>query len=315
MSPYEVLGVGKDASQNDVAKAYRKLAAQYHPDINSAPEAAVKFKEISAAYEAITNPKPSGQNFDVPPGFDPFSVFKSFFGEARSREQVNVIECLITLEECYKGCEKTVSVPYYKNCNNCNGTGVSEFKVCDLCNGARMLVRAQGNLRVTTSCPKCNAEGKIPVKICNVCNEGKIEEGQVSHNVVIPSGIESGDGIRLDHKNICRILVASHKTFIRQGDDLLCTVPITYSQLFFGGDVKILSLKNDFCLLKVPPRIRPGTKLRLAGMGMPTQRGSYGNLYALIVLSMPKAPNDAYLNLMSQLSEIEKENSFDIINI
>lgn len=321
MNYYEVLGVDTSASSDEIAKAYRKLATKFHPDANpDNPEAATKFKEIAAAYEVLgdaskratyDNPaRRAGPQLDI----DPFSVFSSFFGGSNQRRSnMNVFDCVITLDECYRGTSKTVDVPQYIQCEICLGTTVSEFKLCDLCGGARYLTKAHGNLRVNTVCPKCQGHGKIPIKQCNACEGGKKPNGSESFTINVPPGIYHESLIRVTGDDLCRIVVKPHHMYRRDGDDIYCEVPVTYTQAFFGCDVKLKTLKNDYCLLKIPKQTKSGTSIRLTGMGMPKARTGFGEMYAKIVVDYPANATDKYLRLMNELAELEKNVTFDAI--
>ncbi len=304
MDYYSILGVAQNASKEDIQKAYKKLAAKYHPDVNSDVEASKKFKEIAQAYEYLSSDKPAmNDHFS----FD--TIFNSFFKE---RQFPNIVSCSITLAECYKGCEKTISIPSYINCSKCNGLGFSEFVTCNICNGSKYIVKSKGHLRVSTVCAKCDGRGSLPVKPCS-CEAGRIPGVDREHRIRIMAGVEHGAHVQITGNDFCQVIVQPHAFYTRKGADLFCKIPVTYSQAFHGGDVRVKTLKNDYCLIKVPARYKFNTPLKLHNMGMPRMGiNGYGDLYVHVSLDYPNDTNE-YSSNIDVLADIEKGCEFPVI--
>ena len=224
---YEILGVSRDADDNTIKKAYRKLALKYHPDRNSGDEESEeKFKEAGEAYEVLSNPEKrsrydrfghqgvkssfSGGGFS----WDDFShfgdfddifgdIFSAFFGGGRARgggRTVNRgrnlrIRYSISLEEAFKGKEETISVNKFLKCDTCNGSGAaegSEVKTCSRCHGRGQIHVVQGFFRMSTPCDVCHGEGKIIENPCPDCHgQGRIRK-KVDIDITIPKGIDTG---------------------------------------------------------------------------------------------------------------------------
>lgn len=225
---YEVLGVSKTASQDEIAKAYRKLALKYHPDSNQGNTDAIsKFKEAAEAYEVLSDTEKrarydqfghagtaagGGPGFgDVGDIFEAFgdmfggSIFEDFFGGGRTRSRVRKgadLRCDVTLdlEEAAKGVTKTVSLTRYASCEKCKGSGAAEGsqpETCRKCQGRGQVVQATGVLRVQTTCPICRGSGKTISNPCSTCDGNGLRPHEVKLEVKIPAGVDDEMRVRL----------------------------------------------------------------------------------------------------------------------
>ena len=192
MNPYQILGVEKDASPEEIKNAYRKLAMRYHPDRNPGdPEAEAKFKEASKAYDMLTGQDKNYQDQNI--DFDFSDMFSQMFnfGNQRFNSNLNLdiqLEVAIDFWEAVDGCKKIITVPKLTECNNCKGLGATEFQPCIQCAGRGMRSYRQGNMSVNTSCNQCSGSGQKPLKNCDVCSgKGHIQKNE-EVEVSFPSG-------------------------------------------------------------------------------------------------------------------------------
>lgn len=233
---YEVLGLSKGASQDEIKRAYRQLAKKYHPDINKEPDAEAKFKEINEAYDTLSDEQKKARydqfGFDDPTGgagfggfggsgFSGFGgsgfggfedIFSSFFGGGSSRSNANGPKqgqdveknMTISFEDAVYGCKKKIRITVEDECTHCGGTGAyskSDIKICPKCKGqGRVFIRQQtifGQSTVQTTCPDCHGTGKIISKKCDQCNgKGRIKRTK-DVEVTIPAGIDTGMTLRM----------------------------------------------------------------------------------------------------------------------
>ena len=236
---YDILGVSRDASDDQIKSAYRKLAKQYHPDLNHAPDAAEKFKEVTEAYEVPSDSNKRRQYdqfgraaFDNngQGGFSGFSgsgmnggfdfddlgdIFSQFFGGGRSSRGDNLprkgadtlVNVTLTFDQAVHGCKVDIPLNHVRNCDECHGTGAlhgTDFKKCPTCNGTgRVLTRRQtilGTMQTESVCPDCHGSGKIIVNKCTKCHgSGKVQSNETL-TVNIPAGVDTGSQIRIQDK-------------------------------------------------------------------------------------------------------------------
>ncbi|MGC8676026.1 MAG: molecular chaperone DnaJ [Candidatus Micrarchaeia archaeon] len=234
---YDVLGVGRNATQDEIKRAYRELVMKYHPDVNKSPEAEAKMREINEAYAVLSDPNKKrqydmlgseqfSQQFtadDIFRGFDlgsvfrdlgldfgPFSGFEDLFGfesehEAESRGGQDIIYQIdLTLEEAAKGAEKEIDIRHVKKCSRCNGTGVEPgygYATCDKCGGTGRISAVRntffGRMQTIAVCDKCGGTGKVPEKKCSVCHGKGGVVGTDRIKVNIPAGVSEGMRLRL----------------------------------------------------------------------------------------------------------------------
>ncbi len=348
---YDVLGVSKGASSDDIKKAFRRKAKELHPDRNSDnPDAESQFKEANEAYDILKDAEKKaaydrfghaafeGGTGGRPGGFggggqgdfaSAFSdVFEDLFGDfmggqrgggGRSRASRGSdlrYNMRISLDEAYAGVQKTIKVPSSVTCKACNGTGAeggSEPETCPTCTGMGKVRAQQGFFTVERTCPTCNGQGQIIKNPCRVCGGAGREETERQLGVNIPSGVETGNRIRLAGEGEAGLRggpsgdlyifvdVKEHPIFQREGVDLYCRVPVGMSSAALGGDVEVPTIDGGRSRVKIPAGSQSGKQMRLRGKGMPALRGAgSGDMFIEIAVETP-------VNLTSRQKELLRE--------
>ena len=350
---YEVLGVQRNASKEQIKDTYRKLAMEFHPDRNKSPEAEEKFKEISEAYAVLSDDE-KRQQYDAlgHAGFDQRytredifrgadfdsifrdlgfgDLFRAFFGgggfggefrERSNRGQDLVYDLEITLEEAAHGTEKEIEVPRTEKCDVCGGSGASPGtspRTCPRCNGAGKIQ----NMRKTgfamyvqvTPCPTCRGKGVLIDSPCKNCRGSGLVKKRRRISVKIPVGIDEGYQLRLRGEGemttngggepgdlYVQMHVVPNELFMREGDDLMHVLIISYPQAALGGDVSVPTLEGP-TTVRIHPGTQPGETLRLKGKGMPRFRGyGKGDLLIRIGISVPEKLTSEQRALLEQL--------------
>ncbi|HZC31153.1 MAG TPA: DnaJ domain-containing protein, partial [Gaiellaceae bacterium] len=259
---YSVLGVSRDASPDEIRSAYRRLARQYHPDVSAAGDAAERFKEITQAYEVLSDPE-KRQRYDMfgdgdlggMSGFGIDDLFNTFFGGTRRRERGPVrgadlrLEVELDLEEVVAGVERSVRVPRQETCERCHGSGVepgAKTSTCGTCGGRGEVRQVQqslfGRFVSVTTCPRCGGLGKTVDQLCRECRgEGRVQ-AERGVDVTFPPGIDDGQQIRVGGQGesgmrggppgdlYVLVRLREHDLFRRDGDDLVHILRITPAQ-------------------------------------------------------------------------------------
>lgn len=328
--PYEVLGVSKDASKEEITKSYRDLAKKYHPDANSSEDkedATRKFKECAEAYEILSDPAKRSQydlhgamgnfrsgGFREPPVGEVFrNMFTHFFGDGQQMKGTKV-KLTIDLIEAYKGVTKKVKVQDTFPCSACGGMGATGFGDCHVCNGIGVVtLKTDGKFTMRAPCSVCNGTGKVVINKCGDCKGSGYQKGEIRHvEVEVPRGVEDYAQIRIPDEGIggtdlyVSIVINSDPKVKREGRHLFTNVNVPYSKLILGGDVD-LSVLDKNLTLKVRPNTTPGTRYRLRGEGMPNVYQSHirGDLFVVVNLKMPEKVTQKYKDLLLKLAKLE----------
>jgi molecular chaperone DnaJ len=339
---YEVLGVSKGASQDEVKKAFRRLARQYHPDVNKEPAAESMFKEINEAYEVLSDPDKramydrfghtgptGGPGYDPFGGQDPFgSIFEAFFGGQAGRGPQRGPQrgadlrytLSISFEEAIFGAEKEIEFRRQETCGTCRGSGAepgTDPVRCPKCGGlGEIRTRAPiFNMVTVTTCDQCRGEGTVIAIPCRECRgEGRIRQSR-KIAIKIPAGVDGASQIRVTgegesgprggpHGNLYIALdVQPHPVFVREGNDIIMELPLNVAQAALGVEVEVPTVEGDEAL-RVPPGTQTGTTFRLRGKGVPYLRGSgRGDQIVVARVVVPNRLTDQQRRLFQELEK------------
>ncbi|WP_312303451.1 molecular chaperone DnaJ [Pulveribacter sp.] len=351
---YEILGVPKNASDDELKKAYRKLAMKHHPDRNqgdAAKKAEESFKEAKEAYEILSDPqKRAAYDQYGHAGVDPnmrggmgsaegFGGFAEAFGDifgdmfggqrggARGGRQVYRGNDLsyameITLEEAAAGKEAQIRIPSWESCETCHGSGAkpgTSAKTCGTCQGSGAVQMRQGFFSVQQTCPHCRGTGKIIPEPCTTCHgQGRVKK-QKTLEVKIPAGIDDDMRIRSTGNGepgtnggppgdlYIEIRIKKHDIFERDGDDLHCEVPVSFTTAALGGEIEVPTLAGK-AAIDIPEGTQAGKQFRLRGKGIKGVRSSYpGDLYCHILVETPVKLTEYQRKLLREFDESLKK--------
>lgn len=330
--PYLVLGVDRKASQEEISRAFRSLASKYHPDRNpeNPQEASLKFKEATAAYELIGD-ESKRKHYDFYssaqiPGFnfrsrnkvdDVFdNLFPQFFGKGQPHQSSSRTRVRVTLAEAFSGCTRKVKGESHEPCSACSATGSSEWVRCSGCNGSGFLFTSEGSMRIQTSCVHCSGRGSLSRQSCKSCNgRGHVVKSEKEVEVRIPPGVEDGMQIRLAGEApnggdlFVVVNVEKHASVERQQRNLISSVDSSYATLVLGGEVSFRLFDSEITV-KIPPRTRSGSRLRIKGQGMPFLQNPEirGDLFLDVNLKIPSSLDAEHEKILRKLEKLESRN-------
>lgn len=344
---YEILGVERTVSEDELKKAYRKLALQFHPDRNpDNPEAEQKFKEAAEAYDVLRDPEKrrryDAYGFDGVNGGgagfsssdDIFGAFSDIFGEvfgfaggARGgrRPQAGMdlrYNLSITFRQAAKGDEVTLKIPSNVPCEHCGGSGAepgTEMTDCRQCRGTGHIQQAQGFFRISVTCPTCHGRGKIITKFCTACHGAGVTSQVRELKVRIPAGVDDGSRLRLrgegepgvnggPHGDLFVVIgVEPDKTFERQGQNLILRRSVSMVQAALGDKIEIPTL-DDPITVDIPKGTQGGEVFQLRGLGMPHPGGGRrGDLLVEVRVETPLSLSAKQEELLREFAKLEEE--------
>lgn len=339
---YEVLGLERGASDDEIKKSYRRLAMKYHPDRNPDDvQAEEKFKEGTEAYEVLSDgEKKSAYDRFGHAGVDPngmgaggfaggsfsdiFSdVFGDIFGGGGGRSSMQRGSDLrytleLDLEKAVGGDTAEIRVPVIASCESCDGSGAAAGTspvTCTDCGGAGQVRVSQGFFSLQQTCPRCRGAGAIIRDPCRTCGGAGRVEKRKTLSVKVPAGVDSGDRIRLAGEGeagynngppgdlYVQIAVREHAIFRRDGKHLYCEVPISFADAALGGQLEVPTLSGRV-KLKIPAETQTGRIFRLRGKGVkPLRGGSVGDLMCRVAVETPVKLTAEQQALLTQLRE------------
>lgn len=348
---YDVLGVSREASAEEIKKAYRKLALKYHPDKNPGDqEAEQKFKQAAEAYDVLRDPDKrsrydrfgaEGLRGAGSRGFsnveDIFSVFGDIFGGSsifdeifggggggrggrRQGENLRA-EVPLTFEEAATGAKRVLSVQRAVTCSTCTGSGAKPGTQpirCPVCRGAGQVAQSQGFFSIRMACSQCHGSGQAISDPCRDCSgHGRVRQSD-DVDVEIPAGVHDGNRLRLIGRGneapggvagdlFVVVRLKPHEFFQREENDVLCEVPISFTQAALGAKVEVPTLRGRK-KVTVPAGTQSGDVIRLRGEGFPSLEGyRNGDELVRVVIEVPRKLGSEQEALLRQLAELEEK--------
>ena len=344
---YETLGVARDATDEEIKRAYKKLARQYHPDLNPGDaDAEAAFKEIGAAYEVLSDRDRRSRydrfGTDAPGAGDPFGgglgdIFEAFFGggsvfgggrgpSGPPRGEDLEAHIDLDLEEVVFGGDQEVTVRTAVRCEDCDGSGAESGTApatCDECGGSGQVRRVRqsvlGQMVTASACGRCGGLGHVIEHPCPTCDsQGRTIE-QRTYAVEVPPGVDDGSTLRLSGRGAAgprggvhgdlyvHVRVRPHPVFHRDGDDLVHDLYLPFTQLTLGTHIEYETLDGSEDLV-IPPGTESGTVFRTRGRGVPHVRGrGRGDLRVRVVVDVPDELTDDQEELLRKFAELRGE--------
>jgi len=344
---YEVLGVARKASDDEIKKAYRKLALKYHPDKNpeGRAEAEERFKELVEAYQVLSEPERrslydryghaafeqgGGPGFDFTAGFEDIigDLFGDFFGTGRGgrgrarRGQDLRYDLEITFEEAAFGCEKTIAVPRLATCETCNGRGArpgTQARTCPQCRGSGQVRFQQGFFSIAKTCGHCNGQGTVIQHPCATCGGTGAQRRTWQLSLKVPAGVDTGSRLKLRGEGepggrggtpgdlYVVLTVRDHSLFARDGNHVVCDVPVSFVQAALGTEIEVPTLDGP-SRVKVPAGTQSGHLLRLKGRGIADLNGyGRGDQVVRIVVETPRKLSARQRELLEEFARLSGE--------
>lgn len=341
---YEVLGVDRNATQEEIKKAYRRLARELHPDVNPSAEASERFKLVTHAYDVLSDPD-QRQQYDIgpQPGFSGANfggfgdIFETFFGgggsqrgpkSRRERGQDALLRVEVDLDEVIFGAHRDLEVDTAVTCETCNGSccqpGTAPV-TCDICHGTGQIQRSVrsllGNVMTSTPCGTCRGYGTVIATPCVTCQgQGRVRARRTVP-VDIPAGVDTGLRLQMPGSGeagpaggpngdlYLEIKVRHHEVFSRDGDDLLCTLEVSMTDAILGANTSLKALDGDIDI-----ELKPGTQsaeiLTIKGRGVSRLRGSgRGDLRVGVQVVTPSKLDRKERDLIEQFARLHKHDA------
>lgn len=336
---YEILEISRTASSEEIKKAFRKKAMACHPDRNpDNPEAEEQFKKINEAYEVLSDEskratydrfgKAGLQGMGGSSGMGGFGdifgdIFEGFFGgggrSRRAREEMSfpldfAMELKLEFKEAIFGCKKEIKTTYKVACSDCGGSGAKSKKTCPDCQGQGQIGIRQGFMTFAQTCSRCQGSGEIIEEKCPKCQGKGYATKEEKVEIKIPEGVDNGNQIRVSQKGnedkngrrgdlYLKLVVKDDEHFIRDGENLYVEVPVFFTSIILGAEVKIPSPRGELAL-SIPPNSKDKQQFIFEGNGVKSLRGDfYGDLVAQIKIIYPQKLTKEQKELVQKLHE------------
>jgi molecular chaperone DnaJ len=337
---YEVLGVARSSSNEDIRSAYRRLAKEFHPDVNKTDGAEEKFKEINEAYAVLSDAERrasydryghaglKGMNFDFDFGFG--DIFEEFFGFGMSGRRARNAprrgtdlryDITLEFEDAAFGIEREIEFSRQEVCSVCNGVGAEPGTTpvrCKTCGGSGEVRQVRqtflGSMVNVNTCPTCGGRGETITTPCKNCNGRGLERKQVTKTIPIPAGVDNGTQIRLAAEgepgvnggpkgNMYVVVhVKPHRFFRRKNDDILLDLAVNIAQASLGADIDVPTLDGEETL-SIPAGTQPGKVIKMRGKGIPhLNRSGRGDQLVIISVEIPRHLEAQQRELLEELA-------------
>jgi molecular chaperone DnaJ len=343
---YKTLGVSKDATQDEIKKAYRKLARKHHPDLNAGnKKSEEKFKEISEAYDVLGDEKKraeydSGgasdfggqghegfQGFNYgggPTGANFADIFGDLFGNQYSYEPEQhrgedlLMHLELSLEDAFRGTTMNIPLAHNVSCSSCGGTGAESQETCSKCKGTGRIQEGKGMVRMAQICRDCGGKGKKTTATCKKCYGRGTAGHSETIKVKIPAGADDGSIIRLKGKGnagkggpagdlLIEIGLRPHPIFRKDGNDINVQLPVTFGEVALGAKIEVPTL-DGASVMTLPAGTQGGRRFKLTGKGyISSKTGHRGDQYVEIRIAVPKDINEKAKEAINVIEQSYKE--------
>jgi molecular chaperone DnaJ len=337
---YEVLQLGRQASAEDIRRAYRSLAKKYHPDVNGAADAEERFKEINEAYAVLSDGERKaaydryghaglkGMPMDFDFGFN--EIFEQFFGfetgrrsrQTRRRGADLRYDLTIEFEEAVFGVERTIEFNRLERCHDCDGSGAEPGTTpsrCTNCNGSGEVRQVRqtflGSMVNVSTCPLCGGSGETIESPCHNCEGRGLERRTVKRQVPVPAGVDDGTQIRIGGEGepganrgpngdlYIVVHVKPHPYFRRRGDDIILDLAVNIAQATLGAEISVPTVDGNE-KLRIPAGTQAGKMLRLKDKGVPRlRRDGRGDQLVVVGVEIPRSLSADQQELFEKLAE------------
>ncbi len=346
---YEVLGVGRDADEQAIKTAYRRLAHKYHPDKNPGDtQAEEQFKEASEAYEVLSDSDKRARydrfghangNEDFPFGGAAASTINDIFGDifgemfgggarrarARTRGSDLRYHLEVGFEEAVFGTTARIQIPRARACDTCHGSGAkpgTSPRTCPTCGGTGEIRLTQGFFSIARTCHHCQGQGRVIVDRCPDCGGAGGRREQATVEVKVPPGVDTGTRLKLSGEGEAPpvpngtpgdlyvvVQVREHPVFRREDTEILCDMPISFTQAALGAGIDVPTLDGP-AKLKIPAGTQTGKVFRLKGKGVPSlQGGGRGDQHVRVFVETPTHLNKEQREILERLAAVSGEDT------
>ncbi len=343
---YQILGISKDTSQDEIKKAYRKLARKYHPDLNPGDKAAEeKFKEINEAYAVLGDPQKRSEHdragttfeqfadfrgfggFDFAETFDFGDIFGDVFSERRYAHGEDILAGVeLTLEEAFTGVTRPIGITRTIECDACRGTGAESSQTCPTCKGTGKTQTSKGFFKIAQTCTDCRGTGKKVTSVCKKCSgRGKTVYTETL-KVKIPAGVDNGSIVKLKGMGnagigggpagdlLLKITIKPHPVFKRKGDDIYLQLPVTFGEASLGAKIEVPTI-DGIAVMKLPAGTQGGQRFKLSGKGFISPKTKHrgdarddarGDEYVDINIAVPKDISESAKEAINKIEALYK---------